>query len=209
MLHWLYPEVFTTKTSQLFRSSFDLSKGQISIKVMDDARRLLELIMLRRMKNSPSVKLDLPPKKEVVLYVPLTPMQRFWYRRLLTRTDKGLLEEVFKGAKDKEAEVIKEEVAEEQATKESLGQTAKNGVVHQKSKNMAHVKDDLSQTNSCGTSAEAEAFEGMAGDNWAESRAIMKRAVEMEHQSLEKVSDWRKLMNLLMQLRKVQWPYLS
>lgn len=175
---------------------------------MDDARRLLELIMLRRMKNSPSVKLDLPPKKEVVLYVPLTPMQRFWYRRLLTRTDKGLLEEVFKSAKDKEAEVMEEEVAGEQATeKESLGGTAKNGVVHQTSKNMAHVKDDPPQTNGCGTAAEAEAFEGMTDGNWAESRAIMKRAVEMEHQSQEKTSDWRKLMNLLMQLRKVQSPF--
>ena len=97
LLHWLYPEVFTEKTAEMFKSSFNLNKGQVSTEVMDHARRLLEIIMLRRMKNSIGVDLNLPPKTEVLLYIPLTPMQRFWYLRLLTRADKGLLEELFHG----------------------------------------------------------------------------------------------------------------
>ena len=112
LLHWLYPEVFTEKTAELFKSSFNLTKGQVSTKVMDDSRRLLEIIMLRRMKNSPGVDLNLPPKTEVLLYVPLTPMQRFWYMRLLTRADKGLLEELFQGAQQKEAVALKKEAQE-------------------------------------------------------------------------------------------------
>lgn len=112
LLHWLYPEVFTEKTAELFKSSFNLNKGQVSTKVMDDARRLLEIIMLRRMKTSPGVDLNLPPKTEVLLYVPLTPMQRFWYMRLLTRADKGLLEELFQGAKQKEAVALKQDAQE-------------------------------------------------------------------------------------------------
>ena len=30
------------------------------------------------MKSSPEVDLNLPEKREVLLFVPLTPMQRFW-----------------------------------------------------------------------------------------------------------------------------------
>ena len=103
LLHWLYPEVFTERTAELFKSSFNLTKGQVSTEFMDNARRLLEIIMLRRMKASTGVDLNLPPKTDVLLYVPLTPMQRFWYERLLSRTDQGLLEEMFRDAHDKEA----------------------------------------------------------------------------------------------------------
>ena len=60
------------KTNLLFEKSFNLSKGQFSGSVLDDSRRLLELIMLRRMKTSPGVELNLPPKTEVLLYVPLS-----------------------------------------------------------------------------------------------------------------------------------------
>ena len=83
LLHWLYPEVFNDKTNELFDTSFNLSKGHYSNQVVDDARHLLELIMLRRMKSSPGVDLNLPPKSEVLLFVPLSPMQRFWYVDLL------------------------------------------------------------------------------------------------------------------------------
>jgi SWI/SNF-related matrix-associated actin-dependent regulator of chromatin subfamily A member 5 len=102
LLTWLYPDVFSSKTELLFRESFDLSKGKVNRQTMDDARRLLELIMLRRMKDSPSVNLGLPPKTEILLYVPLTPMQRFWYTRLLTRVDNSVLNDVFANGKEKE-----------------------------------------------------------------------------------------------------------
>lgn len=72
LLAWLYPEVFTKNTNELFEKSFNLSKGHFSGAVLDDSRKLLELIMLRRMKNSPGVELNLPPKTEVLLFVPLS-----------------------------------------------------------------------------------------------------------------------------------------
>lgn len=177
LLHWLYPEVFTEKTAELFRSSFNLTKGQVSTKVMDDARRLLEIIMLRRMKNSPGVDLNLPPKTEVLLYVPLTPMQRFWYMRLLTRADKGLLEDLFHGAQQKEAVALRQESQED-------------GILQGKG------IEELE-------ALENKAYGGEAAAEWAESKEIMRQALEHERQDENKSTAWKKLMNLLMQLRKV------
>lgn len=176
LLRWLYPEVFTEKTAELFKESFNLTRGQVNTKVMDDARRLLELIMLRRMKNSPGVDLNLPPKTDVLLFVPLTPMQRFWYTRLLTRADHGLLEELFEGAQAKEATALEEEY---QTKAGWLG------------KDMKHL-EGLEHGRGGSDSAE-----------WEESKAIMKQAIEQEQQDEGKKSAWKKLMNLLMQLRKV------
>lgn len=72
LLKWLQGDVFVDKTNQIFDESFNLSKGQFSGSVLDHARHLLELIMLRRMKFSPGVDLNLPPKTEVLLFVPLS-----------------------------------------------------------------------------------------------------------------------------------------
>ena len=177
LLHWLYPEVFTEKTAELFKSSFNLTKGQVSTKVLDDARRLLEIIMLRRMKNSPGVDLNLPPKTEVLLYIPLTPMQRFWYMRLLTRADKGLLEDLFHGAQQKEAVALRQESQE-------------GGILQEKG------IEELE-------ALENKADGGEATAEWAESKEIMRQALVHERQDENKSTAWKKLMNLLMQLRKV------
>ena len=180
LLHWLYPEVFTENTSNLFKDSFNLSKGKVSTSVMGDARRLLELIMLRRMKNSPGVELNLPPKTDVLLFVPLTPMQRFWYTRLLDGADKGLLTELFQNAKDKEARAIQEEIKEEKPWEQA-------GI------------EELDKMEN----------EGKTGDDWEESKKIMRQAIEQEQLDEGKKSAFQKLLNLLMQLRKCcNHPYL-
>ncbi|KAL8930935.1 MAG: hypothetical protein Q9208_000036 [Pyrenodesmia sp. 3 TL-2023] len=177
LLHWLYPEVFTETTVESFKNAFNLAKGTVSTTFMDNARRLLERIMLRRMKNSEGVNLNLPPKTEVLLYMPLTPMQRFFYTRLMTRADKGLLDELFKDARQKEAT---EQAAQEQ---ESWQQ-----------KELAQL----------------EALESSGNDSaWQESKEILQQALEQEQQDDSKISAWRKLMNLLIQLRKVcNHPYI-
>ncbi|KAI9703890.1 MAG: hypothetical protein M1836_007663 [Candelina mexicana] len=181
LLHWLYPEVFTERSAELFRSSFDLTRGKISTSVMDDSRRLLELIMMRRMKNSPGVDLNLPPKTDVLLYVPLTPMQRFWYTRLLTRADKGLLDELFKDVKHKETEARAQEIQEEKAWE----------------------RKDIGELEIL------EKEDRHSGDGWEESKIIMQQALDQEEEDSSKKSAWRKLMNLLMQLRKCcNHPYL-
>ena len=169
--------MFTERTSELFKSSFDLNRGKVSTTVMDNARRLLELIMLRRMKSSPGVDLNLPPKTDVLLFVPLTPMQRFWYTRLLTRADQGLLEELFQGAKQKEATAINQE------------NTMKK---EWENKDL----DELDKLEKSGYGA---------GPDWEESKEIMKQAIQQEQIDDSKKSAWRKLMNLLMQLRKVSY----
>ncbi|KAI9842493.1 MAG: hypothetical protein M1837_007086 [Sclerophora amabilis] len=183
LLHWLYPEVFTQKTKELFTSSFDLSKGKANTTVMDDARRLLELIMLRRMKNSAGVNLGLPPKTEILLYIPLAPLQRFWYTRLLTRVDQSTLEELFQGIKEKEHAAIKKEKAEtkdwEQKELEELA--------------------DLTTTNA----------DDPRASGWEESKEILMQTIQEENADQTKRSAWQKLMNLLMQLRKCcNHPYI-
>ena len=174
--------MFIDKTNELFDNSFNLSKGHYSNTVLDSARHLLELIMLRRMKNSPGVDLNLPPKTEVLLFVPLSPMQRFWYTRLITKADQGLLDELFKGAKSKEEEAF-------------------NTMKEEEAREAGFMK------------AEADALrilqnEKLIGtDAWKETKAILAQTIEKEHTEADeddaKQSAWRKLMNLLMQLRKV------
>ena len=144
---------------------------------MDDARRLLELIMIRRMKNSPGVDLNLPPKTELLLFVPLTPLQRFWYTRLLTRADKSLLDELFSGAKDKEAAALEDE------SKMKHGWEDK-------------AKDELEELDKDKSSTAVD---------WKESKEIMRQAIEQEELDESRKTAWKKLMNLLMQLRKVRF----
>ena len=172
LLHWLYPEVFTKNTSDFFKNSFDLSHGKVDTTFIDHSRRLLELIMLRRMKSSPGVELGLPPKTEILLFVPLSPMQRFWYTRMLTNTNKGLLEELFIGAKEKE-----------QATQTDMSHTE------------SWENKDIDEL-------ELLDEQGALGADWEESKAIMTKALEQERTDDKKNSAWQKLMNLLMQLRK-------
>ncbi|KAL6710197.1 hypothetical protein ACN47E_009988 [Coniothyrium glycines] len=178
LLAWLYPEVFTDKTEALFKESFDLSKGKINKRTMDDARSLLELIMLRRMKESPSVNLGLPPKEEILLFVPLTPLQRFWYTRLLTRMDEGMLDELFADGKSKER------MAKEQDVREDL------------------LYRRVEELDSNGL------LDGTPG-KWEETTSIMHEVMTKEATNSENKGAWKKLMNLVMQLRKCcSHPYL-
>ncbi|KAH0545511.1 hypothetical protein FGG08_000339 [Glutinoglossum americanum] len=181
LLHFLYPEVFADNTSGSFSEAFNLTLGKYESSFVDASRHLLELIMLRRMKDSPGVNLGLPPKTDVLLFVPLTPMQRFWYTRLITRVDQGLLEELFQGAKQKE----KMSRAQEKAQHKALD---KFGAPE------FDQKDDGIK---------------ITGDGWEESKLIMAKAIEQEQEGEHNLSAWRKLMNLLMQLRKCcNHPYL-
>ena len=136
------------------------------------------------MKNSPGVDLNLPSKTEVLLYIPLTPMQKFWYMRLLTRADQGLLEELFQGAQQKEAVALGKEAQER-----GLWQEKGIGELEALEENKAHG--------------------GEAAIEWAESKEIMRQALEHERQDTKKSTAWKKLMNLLMQLRKVCLDFMA
>jgi len=179
LLSWLFPDIFTDKSQTLFKESFDLNRGQVNKETMDNARHLLELIMLRRTKESPDVNLGLPPKEEVLLYVPLTPMQRFWYTRLLTGVEDAVLDDLFKDGKRKEMEALKTD----------------------KHKNDLLVRLQAPETPS-GLNEHSE--------SWEETARIMQQTLEQEQKGAgQETSAWRKLMNLVLQLRKCcSHPYL-
>lgn len=178
LLAWLYPDVFTENTRLLFKDSFDLTRGRVNQKTLIDARKLLELIMLRRMKDSPGVDLGLPPKEEVLLYVPLTPMQRFWYLRLLTRVGDAMLDELFVHGTRKERAALEED--------------RQNGQL------LARIEKPDAEAASADNQLE-----------WEETAEIMRQALEKEKSTGDGSTAWRKLMNLVMQLRKCcSHPYL-
>lgn len=179
LLAWLYPTVFIDKTETLFKESFDLNKGKVNRQTMDDARRLLELIMLRRMKDSPSVNLGLPPKEEILLYVPLTPMQKFWYTRLLTRIDDGLLDNLFADGKEKEKATIAQDRQEDEALRKAEKLAKENpGDQNEWDETARILRENIAKEQS-------DAVDG------------------------PRKGAWMKLMNLIMQLRKCcSHPYL-
>ncbi|KAK6007941.1 hypothetical protein QM012_004755 [Aureobasidium pullulans] len=164
LLHWLYPTVFVDKTADLFKEAFDIGRGQVNSTFMDHARHLLELIMIRRMKSSPGVDLGLPPKSEILLYIPLTPLQRFWYTRLLTKAGDTLLNDIFGNTKDKEREALVKEVEED--------------VLLEQVQSM--MENDFNRQN----------------------RALIQQAISNEASGEKDTSAYKKLMNIVMQLRK-------
>ncbi|KIM89720.1 hypothetical protein PILCRDRAFT_812522 [Piloderma croceum F 1598] len=93
LLHWLYPNVFTSASERLFKDSFDLSRGVYSLPFLKSAQDLLATIMLRRTKAT--VEMSVPPREELTVFIPMTEAQRFWTYRLLTRMDTLDLKQIF------------------------------------------------------------------------------------------------------------------
>lgn len=85
LLHFLAPEIFTPACAELFASGFDPSTGKMDTEVLAQARSLLDLFMLRRVKSQVSIRL--PNKRELTLLVPLTDRQKELYRALLGALD--------------------------------------------------------------------------------------------------------------------------
>ena len=162
LLHWLYPDVFGKNTSALFEDAFNLTQGKVNSDFMDSARELLEVVMIRRLKGDPGINLGLPPKTEVLLYLPLTPFQQFWYTRLLTRLPNPMLKDLFGNSKQKE---------------EALGDV--------------ELDDEGNKPS----------FEG--DESFAmQSQAMIQQAITSEDPADKDTTAYKKLMNLLMQLRK-------
>ncbi|KAJ3044062.1 hypothetical protein HDV00_003166 [Rhizophlyctis rosea] len=174
LFHWLYPEVFTPRTAQKFNDSFHLTLGNYDEQMLDDSRKLLERIMIRRLKST--VDLNIPPKEEMTLYVPLAPMQRFWYSRLMLRMDKQSLEDIFP-ANGKTSSSLEDSIKAEE------------------SKILHPVPSRLDTVDSMDVDVNAVTSQMREGVEYA-----------MQH---EQNGQWRKLMNLLMQLRKIcNHPYM-
>ncbi|EPS43348.1 hypothetical protein H072_2644 [Dactylellina haptotyla CBS 200.50] len=178
LVHWLYPEVFTNRTCDDWRKAFDLTRGKVDTTFVDSSRGLLELIMKRRTKQSPNINLGIPDKEEVVLYVPLSPMQRMWYTMILTKLDNGMLEKLFKNSKTKE--------------------TAEISVAKEEAKRLDNVEIRVDDD---GEDVTIKAD----NDEWNDVEEAVKKSIEQ----VKSDPSWRKLMNILIQLRKIcNHPYL-
>ncbi|KAK9837753.1 hypothetical protein WJX74_004265 [Apatococcus lobatus] len=89
LLNFMYPDVFTT--SEPFDEAFDLTNHKVDRERLEQARKLLQVISIRRLKED--VEKGLPPRVETRVYCPLSQMQTFWYRRLLLK-DSSLLKKI-------------------------------------------------------------------------------------------------------------------
>jgi SWI/SNF-related matrix-associated actin-dependent regulator of chromatin subfamily A member 5 len=92
--------VFDQASAALFKDAFSLSEGRVDRDFLDDAKRFLELIMLRRVKDSVDVGVKIPEKTEITLSVPLSKYQHSWYLRILKGCDQ-LLGETGSSARQK------------------------------------------------------------------------------------------------------------
>lgn len=114
LLHWLYPTVFKPTSERVFRESFNLAKGTYSVSILKAAQELLQVIMMRRTKDS--VQINVPPREELTVFIPMTEAQRFWTYRLLTRMDTLDLQEIFTskledGPEDEGRREVREQIA--------------------------------------------------------------------------------------------------
>jgi SWI/SNF-related matrix-associated actin-dependent regulator of chromatin subfamily A member 5 len=87
LLYFLYPTIFTEKTLQPFKDSFNLSQGLYDRSFLEKSQKLLEIVMLRRTKDGVSGQLSVPPKEELTRSsrLPMFPFFSFlpFYRSLL------------------------------------------------------------------------------------------------------------------------------
>ncbi len=63
LLHFLAPDIFTAASADCFSGGFDPASGRLDPALLEAARRLLDLFMLRRLKSQ--VAVQLPGRKEV------------------------------------------------------------------------------------------------------------------------------------------------
>lgn len=84
MVNWLYPDLFVKETQQYWKDAFSLSSGHVDPGFLNNAKEFLEVIMLRRLKDSTAAGLELPAKREVILQLPLTQEQKRLYLEVIT-----------------------------------------------------------------------------------------------------------------------------
>ncbi|KAI8344263.1 SNF2 family N-terminal domain-containing protein [Chlamydoabsidia padenii] len=80
LLNFLLPDVFSS--ADVFDEWFQ-SQGGDQKKVMDQLHKVLRPFLLRRIKSD--VEKSLLPKKEINVYVRMSPMQRQWYQKILEK----------------------------------------------------------------------------------------------------------------------------
>ncbi|KAF9937976.1 hypothetical protein BGZ67_000680 [Mortierella alpina] len=227
LLNFLLPDIFDDKEG--FAEWFDFSdinakEGQERILgeesengIVSSLHHILKPFLLRRIKTD--VEHSLPKKKEYVLYAPLTPTQKQWYDAAISRDIRNFLiqkkcavdpetpKEKEVKALDSENTVSVDDVAEEDVALEDLDaiieaeeeQTIKKtGLVGQRTRGA--VKSYSEQTD-------AQYFKDLESGKTAEQKreedAKAMSAREVDLRKATKSVTNMKLMNMVMQLRKV------
>ncbi|GAA6057817.1 hypothetical protein JCM3770_004290 [Rhodotorula araucariae] len=203
LLHFLYPAVFPANTYKPFRDAFDLSNGLYDATFLNKAQKLLgDVVMLRRTKDGVAGELSVPPREELTLYVPLSPIQRFWYQRLLTRSDVNTLGELF--GDEAAFSAAAHDHAQQQVLKavgKKKGPAAARLARMQKAlASAASGSGDDEQDNKVVDAKGGEVE--YDGDGTEQAVAQVKKVIEEEKQNGASGSAYQKLMVLLMQLRK-------
>ncbi|KAL0080870.1 SNF2 family N-terminal domain-containing protein [Phycomyces blakesleeanus] len=80
LLNFLLPDVFSS--SDAFDQWFE-NQGTDQKKVVEQLHKVLRPFLLRRIKSD--VEKSLLPKKEINIYVKMSPMQRKWYQKILEK----------------------------------------------------------------------------------------------------------------------------
>lgn len=99
LLNFLYPDIFTS--NEPFAEAFDLTNNIVNKETLQNAKKLLSLFMLRRLKDE--VEKLMPKKMETKVLCPLSNTQIFWYKALLMK-DISLLASTIGGDDDEENE---------------------------------------------------------------------------------------------------------
>lgn len=168
MLHYLAPDVFTSHSAELFEDGFDLARGYIDSALLRQARKLLSVFMLRRIKEN--VDINLPNRKELTILVPLTKQQIELYKQLLCALDSDTIETVMR----------------ESSTQPPVEDADGRGSKHQSTSSLIDLDaEDAQKLAKKTTNSNSGAVITSTGSGGSSE------------------SDWRKLMNLLLQLRKV------
>jgi SWI/SNF-related matrix-associated actin-dependent regulator of chromatin subfamily A member 5 len=97
VLNFLFPDIFPD--SSAFDDCFNLTTSTVNKKTLQKAHYLLRPFLLRRVKSEVEGKLS--PKVETKIFCPLSPMQLFWYQRLLLK-DSSVLDSAFAEGGDEE-----------------------------------------------------------------------------------------------------------
>ncbi|WVQ76464.1 hypothetical protein IAR50_006132 [Cryptococcus sp. DSM 104548] len=201
LLNFILPDIFDDLDSFQQWFNFDEMNNNTTTDslldkttVVSSLHAILKPFLLRRLKVD--VEKDLPPKKEYLLYAPLTQMQKDVYQAIATgKIREYLIDKVTNG--DSGANTPALEATPEPEAPRGKGQRKKARVNYAIEENDAKYIDDLEsgKTKSSGIAfTEKSATE--VGKEWAHKQAT-KRVNNMH------------LQNIVMQLRKISsHPYL-
>jgi coenzyme F420-reducing hydrogenase delta subunit len=188
LLFYLVPEIFTT--SEKFDEGFDLLRGKIDNDILRKARKMLTVFMLRRLKEHVAIKL--PSRKEVTLLVCLTNQQIELYKQLLCGLDSNTIEIVMREADQNDQALMSAVTTSNNNNNNNMSRTTSTAEMM-----IADMNDDQSPPSQPSSSINGQSLTVTKSTS---NNNNNNNSNNNDHQT---DSEWRKLMNILLQLRKI------